>query len=318
MSPLPGSELINEKDKELIFPIIFIDSTATLNINLRVKNLHGKSDHDYSYWEGEKKRRVKNPAWGLMMISDEDSLRIKFRPENEQSVLGSSSERLGVDIIVGDSIVKREVFKSKFSVLEENLVVVERKKDDWKLRYGDGAELNQLLFKTAGTGIIKEVCIILEPGSGVEISSMSLKSVDKEITSGELPMDKIRERLENSSDALEGVWQIYDYEIEETFLKRPDKLTLGILRNGDSYEIYYLEGYVEKSCWRRGMLKGKLRPSIFDGIYDVEWIDAEFLPMSKGITGSVDYPVLKLDFTPQESTLRLRKVNKESGKRFIQ
>ena len=57
------------------------------------------------------------------------------------------------------------------------------------------------------------------------------------------------------------------------------------------------------------MLKGRLRPGIFENHYSLEWIDAEFEPVTEDIHADISQgAILTLSFPLLKTTLRFSKM----------
>ncbi len=57
------------------------------------------------------------------------------------------------------------------------------------------------------------------------------------------------------------------------------------------------------------MLKGRLKPTIFVGHYDLEWIDSTFAPIDRDIHATItDGAILTLSFPLLKTTLRFSRM----------
>lgn len=87
------------------------------------------------------------------------------------------------------------------------------------------------------------------------------------------------------------------------------KLAL-ISDNDGGYEIIYLDGAeVNSALWKPGMLKGRLRPTIFKNNYDLEWLDSANLPIAREVFATLtDNVILELNFPIYKTKLRFSRV----------
>ncbi len=123
-------------------------------------------------------------------------------------------------------------------------------------------------------------------------------------------MDSLREHFAQSSDPVEGLWVYLDRDMDDKWTKMGGRYMLAVVRNGDSYDIIYCDGaQVMKQDWKPFLIKGKMTPTMFSGVYNGMWIDSTFQPITEdvqitienGVVMAVNFPVLK-------SQLRFSKV----------
>ena len=77
-----------------------------------------------------------------------------------------------------------------------------------------------------------------------------------------------------------------------------------------AFDVFYLGGArVNAAMWQPGMKKGRLLPTAFGNVYNVEWIDAEGALMNHDVQGEFDALVssLTIKFPYQNSSMRFRK-----------
>lgn len=111
-----------------------------------------------------------------------------------------------------------------------------------------------------------------------------------------------------SSDPLAGEWEYLDRDISAASATLGGKYTVAIVPGpGGAYSIVYLSGG-EAGQWRPGQVKGLLRPSGFEGNYDLEWIDARGVRLADDNDAQLDSAlgVLTLRFPVYRSQIRLR------------
>lgn len=120
-------------------------------------------------------------------------------------------------------------------------------------------------------------------------------------------IDSLIARVKASPDSIEGVWEYLDRTNDPLYTRPGGRYTLATIANDEgSYDIVYIGGAtVYPVRWQPGMIKGKLRPTIFIDHFDLEWIDAEFVPMTEDIHASVtDGAILTLSFPLYKSEMR--------------
>ena len=113
-----------------------------------------------------------------------------------------------------------------------------------------------------------------------------------------------------SSDPLEGYWQYQDRDMEDKWLRLGGRYTVALVASHGGYDIIYVDGsQVNAPQWQFGLLKGHISRTIFDGHYDLVWIDAMFAPITHDAYAAFENGVLMtLSFPVYNSQLRLSKV----------
>ena len=79
-----------------------------------------------------------------------------------------------------------------------------------------------------------------------------------------------------TTDPKEGYWQYLDRTMDESKMRLGGKYTVAIVRNGEGYDILYIDGAAKlPDNWKPTMLKGRLDDTIFIDHYNLTWFDAE-------------------------------------------
>lgn len=133
--------------------------------------------------------------------------------------------------------------------------------------------------------------------------------------------DELAERFSRSTDPIEGYWTYFDRENDPMYARPGGRYTLALVRRVSDeterrefvpvkYDIVYVDGaktFGDK--WEPLMLKGVLSTTIFDGHYDLEWIDATFERMTDDIHATIDNAsLLTLSFPLLKTTMRFSKM----------
>ncbi len=158
--------------------------------------------------------------------------------------------------------------------------------------------------------------LLIKRGRGVEIERASLRYVSLPVPFSEPLRDdgQIAELLSFASlkdSTPAGYWQLLDYDTEGTLLRPGGRYTLAIVPDGsDGYDILYLSGAeINPGRWKRGMPKGKMRPTSSAGVYALVWYDAEGEPLSRQAEISYGSPgVLVITFPHLNSSMRLQRL----------
>ena len=316
-----SGSLCNSSCHEKTYPIPFALSGRSFSLSMRLASKHGVADFSYAIeCEEGRKSKVVNPAWGLRFYGRDGELTISFHPEAAHDILGGEGVNLRLNVESRDSIILSSVIKKHFSALGSNLLHLEMRGEEWMLDFGNDSRLNKFSFSPPQQEMTPEsVQLILQPGAMIDLSSFSIETPEEICSPEVMEVMTIADILENSADPICGLWELYDFTIQDDLLSIPSKLRIAILPDGEyGYSLYYVGGYKAGTPWKPGMKKGRLCPSSFSDIYDVVWMDASMKGMSEGITATTtEYPIIALQFTPQSSLLRFRRVEEQVRRKTL-
>lgn len=302
--------LSNKTSLPRFYYLDFDDAHSRLKIALRFRNINYSADFDYPAEDADGSiRKFKNPYWGLMVISGNDTISIKLSPVPEENPLGSSRTILHLDIAQNNFPLTSQYVKKNYSSNGKNLLLLNRSDRLWTVSIGDGPSLNQYQFVTDNFGLSDKICLILGPAASIDISSLEIASLPDNDSLPPESLEDIYSGITDPDDPLTGIWELYDFDIRSELLSITPHLRFALLPAADGYSLYYLKGYPNNPLWRPGMKKLELKESSFKDIFDVIWIDVTGKSMRQGITATLDYPMINIFFTPQNSKLRLRKIN---------
>lgn len=127
-------------------------------------------------------------------------------------------------------------------------------------------------------------------------------------------LEKINNHLMNSDDINEGYWEYLDRDNNDKKAKIGGRYKFALIKDGEDYIIFYIAGAVtNKSSWVPGMIKGRLRSTVFENHYDLVWYDSMFEPIETDAHADIiDDIILNLQFPIYESSFRLYKIRKAS------
>lgn len=119
-------------------------------------------------------------------------------------------------------------------------------------------------------------------------------------------------KISSETSGLVGLYSMLDYEHDDTYARLGGNYRMAILAAPDerSFNLYYLGGAkVNPMAWKAGMTKGRLLPSPFANLYDVEWCDAAGDWMLRDIQAQFDplLGTLTVKFPYQASSIRFKK-----------
>ena len=287
-------------------------------LSFRVASLNGNPGKNYSYKDHDgKTRHRKNPSWGFFFDNEKgDRIWVTVSPEEAADPL-SSSAALRVQAWHGkDSLplFNQLIAKGLDTTTGDNIWRLSAEGDILTLSAG-----NRSMSRLAAIPLPSNSChgfgFAAFPASKIRVTDIALTSGNPLETlqqAAHHDINTLDKYFSKSDDMIEGYWAIFDMNLEDKLLRQGGEYRLAIVKNGNAYDIIYLDGAkVNAGKWKPGMKKGVLIPTPFPDVYDLEWIDAEGHSMSKGIKAqSGEGNTLLIQFPYQSSSLRLRRVAK--------
>lgn len=285
-------------------------------LTFRAANRHSDPGRKYPYRSVKGKRHTRvNPSWGFY-VADRGGkkLWVTVRTEEKEGILSSSA---GMRVTVekeGEKLPLADVSVSDGLDCYSGANIWTLTADRGMLRISAG---NRGLVDITGVAYPEEECLAFgfaaSAAALLEVSDISLKG-DAGFARDNYGIwsdpEKLSAYLSESEDDVEGYWTVFDRTLEESLLKMGGDYRLAIVRDGERYVILYVDGAkVNQGKWEHGMVKGYLMPDPFEGIYSVEWKDAEGNKLEESVKAQAgEGNTLTIQFPYQASTLRLRKL----------
>ena len=303
--------------------------TNSFSLKFRSKNLHGHPTKRYEYQTSDGiVNRIGNPVWGFFLVSEQDTIFFTFKGCEKSN--GFSSEYL-LNVSMNSLNSQRDQIKREEDLIKESIDMESKVADPyqadnlWKVDLTDDGirlsggnhSMHRVFSFDNKLGEISAFGFFAGWGSKVLISDISAEFDGKRSSRRNISLNNIEDYLTLSQDPMEGYWVIFDRELEEDLMKLGGNYILLCLKEtdkvyneGEVYKMYYVSGgSVNKKSWATGDLKAIFTPSYFQGIYEVEWIDAMKKPMSQDIKAQQgEGDTLLIQFPYQSSKVRLRKL----------
>lgn len=285
--------------------------SETFSLNFRSKNINGNPSKNYYYFNKSGKRvHIRNPHWGFFITSLTDTLAINVK--NGEKITATEPEPtldvMAYNLKNGDKL-KASLTDKINPYSGENLWTVNVEDGILTVTGGDRG-LSPILSIKCGEDITG-FGFYAGWGDKITISDISIEFIEKKQIENLVAGDNIDDYINGSEDQMEGYWTLFDRDLEEALLKFGGIYTLLCLKDGEEgYSMLYMEGAsVNSTNWTKGDIKARLKPTSFEGIYDVEWIDAMKTPLKKDIKAQIgEGETLIFQFPYQSSKFRLRKI----------
>lgn len=316
--------LNNEKTAPAVFSVYTGGSSAPVDFRFTASNCHAHPMKRYTATDSAgKTQKFRFPAWGIRLYaSDHKAFTILLSLEEQEGYNPGISLIPRLIYSERDTVTATKVFhpvrdgyncsagdnRYRLTVMDGRL----------RLTGGKRTDIN-IVSDRIGATEIDSIGFVLEPAAAVELSDITLRRGDIpafNISHDTFPdLISLDEYLRHQSDLTEGYWQIFDYNMEDTFLRTGGDYRLAIVRRDDGYDILYLSGAgVNADRWLPLMIKGELHDTNIPGTYDLVWYDAYGAPMSAGLKAQrLDDDIITLLLPAQASSIRLHRIPSPVG-----
>lgn len=260
-------------------------------------------------------------GWYVLFSNDDGTeLRLYVTPVSEADPFGDSS----VDALRVQA-VRYSSASSDGEVLASSIVSQGvdpyRGKNAWRIMragnlwnvFAGNRDYNHILSFQSSQCISGSPEIIPIQQGGISVTEhTSLSMSDQLSDSSEPDIFMTLNKLSVKRTELSGIYSLFDFEFDESYARSGGAYRLAILpdENSGAFDIWYLEGAkINAPLWSPGMKKGRLLPTPFANVFNVEWRDAEGELMSHDIQAEYDPLALSLviKFPYQNSSMRFRK-----------
>lgn len=310
-----GVKVASLTDVALTDSIRFDRTMAGMKLTFRADNRHAHPGKRYQYKDSEGRvRQTTLPSWGVL-VRDSRGKEIKLWIGSEETPEPEGSRQMTILTLRSgpdndDVLLRKPIDGGILAFHGESLWQLTL--DDGRLAVSGGQhEMKELITTAVPLCDAAVVGFMTAPGGELLFSDISAErmGMDVEMTVWE-DQELLDEYLGVSQDNMEGYWEIFDRSLDESLLSPGGSYRLAIVKDRDGYDIIYISGArVNGKKWRAGMRKGRLTPTAFSGIYNLEWIDAEGNKMQESMTAqSGEGKTLNLQFPYQNSSLRLRRL----------
>lgn len=186
---------------------------------------------------------------------------------------------------------------------------------------GGGRKSNDLLTAEGLDGFSPREIAVWSIGElSVPVFSVESCRPPEEALSSGLTIEELDAKFRVSRDPVEGYWRYFDRSNDPMFARIGGRYTLAVIKNDSesqpgtrqpvSYDIIYIDGaQTYRDRWKPMMLKGMLRTTIFDGHYDLEWVDSTFNRITEDIHAEIENgALLTVSFPLLKTIIRFSKI----------
>ncbi|MDE6697354.1 MAG: LysE family translocator [Muribaculaceae bacterium] len=252
-------------------------------------------------------------------FSEEDGniLRLEVSPVSKADPFGDSkidALSIAVYALPSGEVLSQTVVSDGIDPYKgKNAWRVTRVGDLWSVFAGNREYRHMLTFNSP---IAKSPEIEIMPIGRGDISvsefDVSQSSPEKDILTEEAMLSKLNSSG-NAGLKLSGIYFLYDYEQDDSFAVIGGSYRLAVepAEEAGFFDLYYMDGAkANSSLWRFGMKKGRMCPTPFANIFDVEWRDSEGAWMLNDVQAEYDplLHTLTVKFPYQNTSMRFKKV----------
>lgn len=112
----------------------------------------------------------------------------------------------------------------------------------------------------------------------------------------------------SSSSSIEGFWSYLDRNNDPDWARLGGRYRFALVKNANDFDIIYIGGAeINKLNWKEGMIKGRLKSTIFQNHYDVEWYDSMFDIIDEDSHATIKDSILTIEFPIYKTQIRFYK-----------
>lgn len=311
-----GVDIHNRTEADISDGIGLPDSLSDFSISFRATNIscHPSKRFTYTDSKGSRHHRA-NPEWSFWLsTASSDTLFFTIKSEDIPDPISSMPAiRVTTRLSGSNDIITSQVIKDGVDCHSgANSWDISVASQTINISAGNHALIPVLDFSAPDLEFVG-FGFTASPAAHILVSDITITDntpVTKRQSTEYEDIEKLKTRLENPQDSIEGYWTLFDRTLEETLLQMGGDYRLAIIKEGDKYLILYLSGAkTNASAWKPGMIKGTLIPDPFPETYSVVWYDSEGNPLSKDIKAQLgEGSTLLIQFPYHSSVIRLRKV----------
>jgi hypothetical protein len=124
----------------------------------------------------------------------------------------------------------------------------------------------------------------------------------------ELTLKILKEKFHSNQQIHEGFWSYLDRNNDAKYAIVGGRYRIALVKDNDDYLLIYLSGaQTNQINWAEGMIKGRLRPTIFHNHYDLIWYDSMFDIIDTDAYATIVDSILTLEFPLYKTQIRFYK-----------
>ena len=288
----------------------------------RAANLNNENNKAYKYTDisDNSTKKEENPAWGISWgYVDKENFYAAILKCHNSSPYDDILDKRSMTV----SIIK--VHESVPTILKTveldedidlycgyNVVSVEYDGDKTSIAIGNNTLRYVAQFDSISYPATSKYGILVGPAAKLAVERLVLRCrpIMKLQLSTDWDKQSLTKYFASSNNAYEGFWTFFDKDLDESKLRLGGRYTVALVKNGEGYDIIYIDGaQVNSDQWRCGMLKGHIDATQFIDNYTLTWYDSTMRAFSNDVYATIEnYTLLSLFFPAQKSCLRFAKV----------
>lgn len=305
-------------------PMLLIDTLSvaaqTFRYYARLQNAHSKEGHSYSVTraDGSRHKVTSTEAGVVLTMSENDYWSATFNSHNTDRFNDVTDQRvMTVTLrhqINGQTVLKHDTTLTQGMNMtgDFNVIGLDVTPNEITVLAGEKRLTPLLHASLERSNGDCSVGVFVGPGADVGIERAVVAYQDEAPTQvmTQWTRERLDEHFAQSKNPYEGYWNYLDRDLEDKWLKLGGRYTVALVETPTGYDIIYVDGaQVKKSQWLTGMLKGRLKNTIFTDNYQAMWIDATFKPFEQDVYAAFESGViLTINFPVYQSQIRFSKV----------
>lgn len=209
-----------------------------------------------------------------------------------------------------DSLIMEEKYRDRFALgRAENTLGVEIDREACVATvYGGDANKNPEIFADVRMSEGPSHIVAVEAQGKAKLPLLVTEFTTHGAPAVPQPFDEssLESRLAGCQ-APAGYYRYLDCDVEESYAGLGGRYSLALVPAADGgFDVVYVAGAERNSSgWLTGMLKGHMKPTIFQNHYDLTWYDSEKRPLSGECSATLEQnALLTLNFPILKSQLR--------------
>ena len=302
-----SAEYFNIKDIIIPADSIYLKKQGSSISNISIQARFAVAQNKERNGDSKAKSRI---VWNYQSQQNYCFVELYWRNTNYGDILDERQAiiRIGKRTNDKDSIITTKIFDKKVNLSTGyNTIVVEGNEEKFKIYVG-----SERLYPIGE--IIERSSLIGSCGIASTVKTKMLKFIVettpniKNSLRTSFNESNLKIRFQNNQQLNEGFWSYLDKNNDASFAIIGGRYRFALVKDNDDYLLVYLSGaQTNQKNWENGMIKGRLKPTIFQNHYDLIWYDSMFEVIDMDAYVIIDNSILTIEFPIYKTQIRFFK-----------